>query len=213
MWASRLSIRRAGPERREVKKTRSGRFSVTDGLLAGSLDEQRRRGTRGYGSHVGSWYWIGVSAGLGAAAGVLFGGIAGEGRGARIFAMLLAGAVGAGIGFEIGSWQSGGWGDRAAGIAGGLAGALGATQTVSGALRRGGTRVATGVLVACGAILVAALAWIPAAGYLIVLVLRRSGAAAQAVAARALRRFAHARPRRVGPAPCRRSSSSSSSTG
>jgi hypothetical protein len=120
---------------------------------------------------MGSWYWIGVSAGLGAAVGVLLGGIAGEGRGARIFAILLAGAVGAGIGFEMASWQSGGWGDRAAGIAGGLAGAISATQTVSGALRRGGTRVATGVLVACGAIVVAALAWIPAAGYLIALVL------------------------------------------
>ena len=112
-----------------------------------------------------------MSAGLGAAVGVLFGGVAGTGRGARIFAILLAGAVGAGIGFEIANWQSGGWGDRAAGIAGGVAGALGATQTVSGALRRGGTRVATGVLVGCGAIVVAALAWIPAAGYLVVLVL------------------------------------------
>lgn len=112
-----------------------------------------------------------MSAGLGAAVGVLFGGVAGNGRGARIFAILLAGAVGAGIGFEIANWQSGGWGDRALGIAGGVAGALSATQTVSGALRRGGTRVATGVLVACGAIVVAALAWIPAAGYLVVLVL------------------------------------------
>ena len=112
-----------------------------------------------------------MSAGLGAAVGVLFGGVAGNGRGGRIAAILLAGAVGAAIGYEIGSWQSGGWGDRAAGIAGGVAGALCATQTVSGALRRGGTRVATGVLVAAAAILVAGLAWIPAAGYLIVLVL------------------------------------------
>ncbi len=120
---------------------------------------------------MGSWYWIGVSAGLGAAVGVLFGGVAGTGRGSRIAAILLAGAVGAGIGFEVASWQSGGWGDRAAGIVGGVAGALCATQTVSGALRRGGTRVATGVLVTAGAIVVAALAWIPAAGYLIALTL------------------------------------------
>lgn len=120
---------------------------------------------------MGSWYWIGVCAGLGAAVGVLFGGVAGTGRGGRIAAILLAGAVGAGIGFEVASWQSGGWGDRAAGIAGGVAGVLCATQTVSGALRRGGTRVATGVLVTAGAVVVAALAWIPAAGYLIALVL------------------------------------------
>jgi dolichol kinase len=120
---------------------------------------------------VGSWYWIGVSAGLGAAIGVLFGGAGGGGRGARIAVILLAGAAGAGIGFAIGSWQSGGWGDRAAGIAGGLAGALCATQTVSGALRRGGTRAGTAALIAGGAIVLAALAWIPAVGYVIALAL------------------------------------------
>ena len=85
--------------------------------------------------------------------------------------ILLAGAAGAGIGFAIGNWQSGGWGDRAAGIAGGVSGALGATQTVSGALRRGGTRAGTAARLAGAAIVVAALAWIPAAGYLIVLAL------------------------------------------
>jgi hypothetical protein len=126
---------------------------------------------RGYGYPMGSWYWIGVSAGLGAAIGVLLAGFGSGGRGARIAVILLAGAAGAGIGFAIGNWQSGGWGDRAAGIAGGLAGALCATQTVSGALRRGGTRVGTGALVACAAIVVAALAWIPAVGYAVVLVL------------------------------------------
>jgi hypothetical protein len=120
---------------------------------------------------MGSWYWIGVSAGLGTAVGVLLAGFGTGGRGARIAVILLAGAAGAGIGFAIGSWQSGGWGDRAAGIAGGLAGALGATQTVSGALRRGGTRTGTAALVGGGALILAALAWIPAAGYLIALAL------------------------------------------
>jgi hypothetical protein len=120
---------------------------------------------------MGSWYWIGVSAGLGTAVGVLLAGFGTGGRGARIAVILLAGAAGAGIGFAIGSWQSGGWGDRAAGIAGGLCGALGATQTVSGALRRGGTRVGTGALLAIAAVAVAAVAWIPAAGYLVALLL------------------------------------------
>jgi hypothetical protein len=120
---------------------------------------------------MGSWYWIGVSAGLGAAVGVLLSGGFGGGRGSRIAVILLAGAVGAGIGFAIGSWQSGDWGDRAAGIVGGVAGALGATQTVSGALRRGGTRVGTAALLAGAAVVLAALAWIPAAGYLIALAL------------------------------------------
>jgi hypothetical protein len=108
---------------------------------------------------MGTWYWIGVSAGLGAAIGILLAGAAGSrGRGGRIAVIVLAGAAGAGIGFAIGNWQVGDWGDRAAGIAGGLAGALCATQTVSGAMRRGGTRVGTGALVAC-------------AGYLVVLAL------------------------------------------
>ena len=135
------------------------------------LREQRTKRARGYGSLMGPWYWIGVSAGLGTAVGVLLAGAGSGGRGARIAVILLAGAAGAGIGFAIGSWQSGGWGDRAAGIAGGLAGALGATHTVSGALRRGGTRAGTGALLAGAAIVVAALAWIPAVGYVVVLVL------------------------------------------
>jgi asparagine N-glycosylation enzyme membrane subunit Stt3 len=120
---------------------------------------------------VGSWYWIGVSAGLGTAVGVLLAGCFGPGRVQRIGVILLAGAAGAGIGFAIGNWQSGGWGDRALGIAGGVAGALGATETVSGALRRGGTRVGTAALVAGAALVLAALSWIPVAGYLILIAL------------------------------------------
>jgi len=114
---------------------------------------------------MGSWYWIGVSAGLGAAVGVLFAALAGSGRLGRIAAILLAGAAGAGIGYAIGSWQPGGWGDRAAGIAGALAGALGAAQVVRGALRRGGTRGGTATIVVGAALVVAALAWIPVVGY------------------------------------------------
>ncbi len=135
------------------------------------LREQRTSGARGYGSAVGSWYWIGVSAGLGAAVGVLLSGASGAGRGGRIAVILLAGAAGAGIGFMVGSWQTGDWGDRAAGIVGGLAGALAATQTVSGALRRGGTRGGTAALLVGAAIVLAALAWIPVAGYVLVLAL------------------------------------------
>jgi hypothetical protein len=114
---------------------------------------------------VGSWYWIGVSAGLGAAVGVLVAGLAGSGRLGRIAALVLAGAAGAGIGYAIGSWQSGGWGDRAGGILGALAGALGAMQVVRGALRRGGTRGGTALLVGGASLVVAAAAWIPVVGY------------------------------------------------
>ena len=53
----------------------------------------------------------------------------------------------------------------------GVSAGLGAAQTVSGALRRGGTRAGTAALVGGVAIVVAAVAWIPAAGYLIALAL------------------------------------------
>ena len=74
---------------------------------------------------------------------------------------------GAGIGFGIESWQPGGWGDRSAGIAGGVAGALGAApdrRAARSARRRPAS--ARQLLVAGAALVVAALAWIPVVGYL-----------------------------------------------
>jgi hypothetical protein len=109
---------------------------------------------------MGAWYWIGVSAGLGAAAGVLVAGLA-----ARA-AVLVAAIVGAGLGYAIDAWQPGSWGDVAAGAAGGLLAALGAVVIVRGALRRGGTRGGTAILVAGAALVAAGLAWAPAVGYL-----------------------------------------------
>jgi hypothetical protein len=115
---------------------------------------------------MGSWYWIGLCAGLGAGTGVLLAGLAGAARAVLIAAGVLAVAAGAGIGFAVDSWQPGGWGDVVAGVLGGLAGAFGAAQVVRGALRRGGTRGGTAALVAGAALLVAALALVPALGYL-----------------------------------------------
>ncbi|MDX6467121.1 MAG: hypothetical protein QOI27_2161 [Gaiellaceae bacterium] len=115
---------------------------------------------------MGGWYWIGLCAGLGAGAGVLLAGVAGSARAALIGAGVVALAAGAGIGLGIDSWQPGGWGDVAAGVVGGLAGAFGAAQIVRGALRRGGTRGGTAALVGGAALLVAALALVPALGYL-----------------------------------------------
>jgi hypothetical protein len=120
---------------------------------------------------MGAWYWIGVCAGLGAGIGVLFAGIAGAARAALVAAGVVALAAGAGLGYAIDSWQPGSWGDVAAGVAGGLAGTLGAAQLVRGALRRGGTRGGTATLVALAALGVAALAWVPALGYVEVLAL------------------------------------------
>jgi hypothetical protein len=114
---------------------------------------------------VGSWYWIGVSVGVGAAAGVLLASFAGSKRPALIVAVIAAAAVGAAFGFGIAAWQTGGWLDRLGGIVGGLLGSLGAAQIVSGALRRGGTRGGTATLVGGAALVLAAAAWIPVVGY------------------------------------------------
>jgi hypothetical protein len=120
---------------------------------------------------MGSWYWIGVSVGFGTAAGVLFAGFTGRARAALFVALIAAGAVGAALGYGVSTWQAGGWIDRLGGILGGLAGVLGAAPVVGGALRRGGTRGGTAILVGGAAIVVAAAALIPAVGYLEVVAL------------------------------------------
>lgn len=111
---------------------------------------------------MGAWYWIGLCAGLGAAAGVLVAGLAGR----VLAATLVAAGAGVGIGFAVHSWQSGGWADVAVGAVGGLLGGFGTGPLVRGALGRGGTRGGTSVLVALAALVVAGLAWVPVLGYL-----------------------------------------------
>ena len=113
---------------------------------------------------MGSWYWIGVSVGLGAAAGVLVSGIAAR---AVVAAIAVSAAAGVGLGFAIDAWQPGGFFDAIGGGAGGLAAALGVVQIVRGALRRGGTSGGTAVLVGGASLAVAGLAWIPVVGYLV----------------------------------------------
>jgi hypothetical protein len=112
---------------------------------------------------VGAWYWIGVAAGLGAAAGTLIAGVAAR---AVVVAALLATAAGLGLGFAVDAWQSGGAGDWIGGALGGLLGALGAAVIVRGALRRGGTAGGTAALVAGAALVAAGLAFVPVLGYL-----------------------------------------------
>ena len=111
---------------------------------------------------MGGWYWIGVCAGLGAAAGVLLAGLAGR----AFVAAVVAAAVGVGVGFAVHSWQSGGWADVAVGAVGGVLGGLGTGPVVRGALGRGGTRGGMSILVAVASLVVAGLAWVPALGYL-----------------------------------------------
>jgi hypothetical protein len=111
---------------------------------------------------MGSWYWIGVSAGLGAAAGVLLAGFTAR---LVLLAATLGAAAGLGLGAAVDAWQPGGWGDLAAGVLGGLGGSFGTAQIVRGALKRGGSGAATGVLVAAIAVAVAAVAFVPALGF------------------------------------------------
>jgi hypothetical protein len=110
---------------------------------------------------MGSWYWIGVCAGLGVGIGVLLAGLFAGTRIALTAALVLAAAAGIGVGLGLGEWD-----EAIGGGAGGTLGALGAAQLVMGTLRRGGARFGTAVFVGIAALLLAAVAWIPIAGYL-----------------------------------------------
>jgi hypothetical protein len=115
---------------------------------------------------MGGWYWIGVAVGIGAALGVLFAGIL-VGDRWQLFAALALGAIaGAGVGFALHDWSG-----AIGGAVGGLAGAFGAAQVAVGTLRRGGTRLGTAMLFAIGALGVAAMAFVPALGYVEAVVL------------------------------------------
>jgi len=115
---------------------------------------------------VGSWYWIGVSAGLGTAAGVLVAGALGGVRHVIAAGAVIAIVAGGALGFAIDEWQPGGWIDVAVAAVAGLLGLLGAAHVVGGALRRGGTRGGTGALVTGGSLVLAGIAFIPVVGYL-----------------------------------------------
>src|SRR5207248_70997 len=80
-------------------------------------NEAFKRSRHYTGLQVGSWYWIGVCAGLGVALGVLLAGLFAGTRIALTAALVLAAGVGVAIGFALGQW------DEA--IGGGAGGALG----------------------------------------------------------------------------------------
>ena len=107
---------------------------------------------------MGAWYWIGVSAGLGAAAGIFIAGVSAKGL---AVAAAVSAAAGLGLGVAIDAWQPGSWGDVVAGAAGGLLAAYGAADD-----GRGGTRGGTAILVAGAALVAAGLAFVPALGFL-----------------------------------------------
>lgn len=110
---------------------------------------------------MGSWYWIGVCAGLGVAVGVLLSGFLAGTRAGLTAALVLAAGAGVAVGFALGQWD-----EAVGGGVGGALGSIGAAQLVSGAIRRGGSRLGTAVFIGLAAVVLAAVAWIPLAGYL-----------------------------------------------
>jgi hypothetical protein len=110
---------------------------------------------------MGSWYWIGVCAGLGVGIGVLLSGVLAGTRTALLAALLLAAGAGVALGFALGEWD-----EAIGGGAGGALGSIGAAQLVAGSLRRGGARLGTAVFVGLAALVLVAFAWIPVVGYL-----------------------------------------------
>jgi hypothetical protein len=120
----------------------------------------RPNAERPYTGRVGGWYWIGVSAGLGVAIGVLVVGILGATRAFLAVALVVAAGLGVLVGFGLGSTA-----EAIGGGAGGVLGAIGAAQIVAGTLRRGGGRFGTAVFMGIAALILAALAWIPAVGF------------------------------------------------
>jgi hypothetical protein len=110
---------------------------------------------------MGSWYWIGVCAGLGVAVGVLVAALFAGTRIGLTASLVLAAGIGVAIGFALGQWD-----EALGGGVGGTLGALGSAQLVSGTMRRGGARFGIAVFVGLASLLLAVIAWIPIAGYL-----------------------------------------------
>ena len=111
---------------------------------------------------MGSWYWIGVCAGVGAALGVFALGVFRDVKVALPVTLVTAVVAG---------WLLGEWPGAIAGAIGGVLGTVGAAPTIQGALARGGTRGGTALLVAVAALVLAALSFVPVLGYLLALAL------------------------------------------
>jgi hypothetical protein len=109
---------------------------------------------------MGEWYWIGLCAGLGVACGVLAAAFVGWARVGLLAAIAIGAGAGVALGFGLEDWD-----EALGGGLGGAAGGFGAATIVRGALRRGGTRGGTATLVGGAALAIAALALVPALGY------------------------------------------------
>jgi len=106
---------------------------------------------------VGDWYTVGILVGLGVALGVAATGVLRR----TLAALVIAAAIAVGIGFAFGQLD-----EALGGLAGAVCGSLGSGPLVAGTLRRGGTRGGTATLLALASLVGAALAFVPAVGYL-----------------------------------------------
>ena len=109
---------------------------------------------------MGSWYWIGVAAGIGTAAGMAIATLVPVGRAGAGLAALLGAGAGLGLGLLVGDWIA-----AAAGAVGGALGALSTVPIVVAAIRGGGTRLGVAAWILAASVLVAALAFVPGLGY------------------------------------------------
>ncbi len=106
---------------------------------------------------MGDWYTIGILVGLGTALGIAATAVARR----ALIGLVVAAAAAVAIGFGFGQWD-----EALGGLVGAVCGALGSAPLVSGALRRGGTRSGTSILLGLAALAGAALAFVPVIGYL-----------------------------------------------
>ena len=106
---------------------------------------------------MGAWYTIGLVVGVGVALGLAATAVARRAAVGVVVGAILAGVLG---------YLVFGWPEAVGGALGAVCGALGTAPLVAGTLRRGGTRGGTAALLVGAAVVVAALAFIPAVGYL-----------------------------------------------
>ena len=116
---------------------------------------------------MGDWYTIGILVGLGAAIGLAATGVLRRAVAGLVVAVVAAVA----IGLVFGQWD-----EAVGGAVGAVCGAIGSGPLVRGALRRGGTRGGTALLLAVAALVGAALAFVPVVGYLEALAVPALGA-------------------------------------
>jgi len=106
---------------------------------------------------MGDWYTIGILVGLGTALGIAATAVLRR----AVLGLVVAAVCAVAIGLAFGQWD-----EAVGGLVGAVCGSLGSAPLVSGTLRRGGTRGGTATLLALGALVVAALAFVPVVGYL-----------------------------------------------